>query len=83
MDADERDRVEVVVPLDDLVRDPRERPAELFLVQQDPVRRAYGRVRHSTPFRPRWTGLKGDVRGAAYADRPDGVVAAAASGFTG
>ena len=26
VDADERDLVEVVVPLDDLVRDPRERP---------------------------------------------------------
>src|SRR6202007_3070253 len=61
VDADERDRVELVVPLDDLVRDAGERPAELLLVQQDSMGRAYGRVRHATPFRPHRTGLKGDV----------------------
>ena len=36
VDADERDRVEVVVALDDLVRDPGERPADRLLVEQDP-----------------------------------------------
>src|SRR6185312_5393789 len=61
VDADERDSVEVVVALDDLVRDPGECASDLFGVQQDPVRGGRGRVRHSTPFRPRWTGLKGDV----------------------
>ena len=61
VDADERDRLEVVVALDDLVRDPGERSCDLFGVQEDPVRGGRGRVRHSTPFRPRWTGLKGDV----------------------
>jgi hypothetical protein len=59
VDADERDGLEVVVPLDDLVRDAGERPADRFLVQQDTLRPCDGRVRHTTPFRPLWTGLKG------------------------
>src|SRR5438552_15535442 len=61
VDADQRDRVEVVVALDDLVRDTGERPADALVVEQE-LRRAEnspGRVRHSTPFRPRGTGLKG------------------------
>ena len=35
------------------------RPADRLVVEQDMRCRADGRVRHSTPFRPRWTGLKG------------------------
>jgi hypothetical protein len=61
VDPDERNCVEIVVALDDLVRDPGERACDLFGVQENPVRSGRGRVRHSTPFRPRWTGLKGDV----------------------
>ena len=59
VDPDERDRVEVLVPLDDLVRDAGERPPDRLFVEQDTLRPCDGRVRHSTPFRPRWTGLKG------------------------
>ncbi len=58
VDADERDRVEVVVALDDLVGDPRERPLDRFAVQQDAPVRGYGRAMHRTPFRPLWTELK-------------------------
>ena len=58
VDADERDLVEVGVPLDDLVGDPGERPAEGVLVQER-LPGGAGRQRHSTPFRPLWTGLKG------------------------
>ena len=39
VDADERDRVEVLVALDDLVRDARERPADGLVVEQDLRRR--------------------------------------------
>ena len=35
VDADERDRLEVLVALDDLVRDARERPADGLVVEQD------------------------------------------------
>ena len=59
VDADQGDAVEVDVPLDDLVRDPGQRALDRVLVQQDRWRGRHGRVRHSTPFRPRWTGLKG------------------------
>ena len=52
VDADERDRVEVVVALDDLVRDSRERPLDGFSVQQDAAIRCHGRAMHRTPFRP-------------------------------
>src|SRR5438105_1554357 len=58
LDADERDLVEIRVPLDDLVGDPRGRPVERDLVQEH-LPRGAGRQRHSTPFRPLWTGLKG------------------------
>jgi len=61
VDANERDGLEIVVAFDDLVRDPGERSCDLFGVQQNPVRGSRGMLRHSTPFRPRWTGLKGDV----------------------
>ena len=37
VDADERDRLEVLVALDDLVRDPGKRPADRLLVEQDPL----------------------------------------------
>src|SRR5581483_6180889 len=59
VDPYECDRVEVVVVLDDLVRDAAERAGDGFGVEQDLRRRPDGMVRHSTPFRPRWTGLKG------------------------
>ena len=67
VDADEGDLAEVVVALDDLVRDPRERALEAFGVQQCLDRMAVGKVRahspvHSHPFRPLWTGLKGRAR---------------------
>ena len=39
--------------------DPGERPADGLFVEQDLRRRRNGRVRHSTPFRPHGTGLKG------------------------
>src|SRR5207237_9526162 len=58
VDADERDLVEVGVPLDDLVGDPGERPGEAVLVQEG-LPGAADRRRHATPFRPSWTGLKG------------------------
>jgi hypothetical protein len=67
VDADEREAGQVVVALDHLVRDPRERAAEALRVEQDLGRSAAGDVRahlvHSHPFRPLWTGLKG--RGAS------------------
>ena len=55
---------QVVVALDDLVRDARERAREAFGVQQSLRRCAVRDVRvHSPvtpfPFRPLWTGLKG------------------------
>ena len=61
VDADEGELGQVVVALDDLVRDARERAAEALGVQQSLRRRAVGDVRaHSvSPFRPLWTGLKG------------------------
>ncbi len=52
--------VEVGVALDQLVRDPGERPGESLGVEQQPRRRPAREVRrHRAPFRPRWTGLKG------------------------
>src|SRR5258708_37670012 len=59
VDPDERHGLEVVVALDDLVRDPGQGAPDRFLVQEDTRRRFDGRVRHPTPFRPLWTGLKG------------------------
>src|SRR5581483_5474665 len=59
VDADERDRLEVVVTLDDLVRDPRECAADGLPVEQDPPVRRNGVLLHRAPFRPRWTELKG------------------------
>src|SRR5579862_137043 len=59
VDTDERDVVEILVPFDDLVRDAAQRPRDRLGVEQKLRRRADGMVRHSTPFRPRWTGLKG------------------------
>src|SRR5437660_261606 len=54
LDADQRDACEVRIGLDDLVRDPRERPAKRFRVHQDLVRGSRRRQLHSTPFRPHW-----------------------------
>ena len=42
LDADERDPSEVGIPLDDLVRDPRERPPEGLVVEEDGSRRDLG-----------------------------------------
>ena len=61
VDADERDGVEVVVALDDLVRDPRERALDRLAVEQDPPVRRHGMLMHRTPFRPLWTELKGST----------------------
>ena len=64
LDADERDAAEILVPLDELVRDPRERTCDRVLVEQFFGRpSAFGGGtgdvrRHRAPFRPRWTGLK-------------------------
>ncbi len=70
LDADERDLVELRVRLDDLVGDAGKRPRQRFRVEQDLPRRFGGVRRHSTPFRPRWTGLKGSC-GCNTSD-PDG-----------
>src|SRR5262249_10524565 len=59
VDPDEGDRGEIVVPLDDLVGDARERTLDRFAVQQDSSVRSYGMGIHRTPSRPRWTELKG------------------------
>src|SRR5919109_1271344 len=69
LDADEGDTGEVGIPLDDLVRDARERAAERFRVHQDRVRGGRRRQLHSTPFRPHWTGLKGFGRAGLYSVR--------------
>jgi hypothetical protein len=58
VDPDERGGAEVVVPLDDLVRDARERALDACGIEQDPAGRD-GMLLHRTPFRPRWTELKG------------------------
>ena len=58
VDPDERDRVEILVALDDLVGDPRERAPDAFTVEQDPSGR-HGMLLHRTPFRPLWAELKG------------------------
>jgi len=79
LDADERDGLEIVVAFDDLVRDPRQRPADRLVVEQEVRRRSDGRVRHSTPFRPRWTGLKGrcGAHGTWFAGRTEPVPSSA------
>ena len=46
VDADERDGVEVVVALDDLVRDPRERPLDRFAVEQQAPVGGHGMLLH-------------------------------------
>ena len=85
VDPDERDRVEVLVALDDLVGDARERPLDRFAVQQDPPVRGDGMAIHRTPFRPLWTELKGSCERSAYAaesstgSRRDARVAATTS----
>jgi hypothetical protein len=54
LDADERDTLEFVVPLDDLVRDAPERFRDRLRIEQDGRGRAIGDVRgHRSPFRPR------------------------------
>ena len=80
VDADERDLVEVVVPLDDLVRDAGERPVDRLGVEQDlPGRHARlaqgaGRVgalrackRHSNSFPASLDRLKGSAVGHSSA----------------
>jgi len=59
LDAHERHAGEVGVRLDHFVRDSRERAREAVSVQQDLLGGNRRRQRHSTPFRPHWTGLKG------------------------
>jgi aminopeptidase len=75
VDPDERNPVELGVPLDDLVRDPGERPLDGLFVEENGfalgVRHAHAcrrtRARAGsvirTPFRPHGTGLKGFVVG--------------------
>ena len=65
VDADERDRAEVLVPLDDLVGDARERALDAFGVEQDPSGR-HGMLLHRTPFRPLRAELKGRCGAALY-----------------
>src|SRR5919106_2473764 len=86
VDADERHPLEVVVALDDLVGDPRQRPLDRVGVEE-PLPRclhcAHVRVRGlagmrpgdfiRTPFRPRWTGLKGHDSAASLPEAPDGA----------
>ena len=57
VDADERDGLDVLVPLDHLVGDARKRPLDALGVEQDASGR-HGMLLHRTPFRPRWTDLK-------------------------
>src|SRR4051812_38080323 len=59
VDADESDRLEIVVTLDHLMGDPRECAADGFSVEQNAPGRRYGMLLHRAPFRPRWTELKG------------------------
>src|SRR4029453_680395 len=60
LDPDERDLVELRVALDDLVGDSRKGSPQPVSVEEDLA--LFGRVgTHPTPFRPRWTGLKGFV----------------------
>ena len=61
VDPDERDGVEVLVALDDLVRDPREcaRRWRRRRAEPGPESAASGMLMHRSPFRPRWTELKG------------------------
>ena len=73
VDPDERDRLEIVVSLDDLVRDPGERPSR-------PVRRPAGpgapcsrQGETFDSFPASLDRVKGGRAGAAYADRPDGA----------
>ena len=62
LDPDERELVELRIALDDLVGDSRKGPRQPVGVEEAlPLGRGV-RV-HPTPFRPRWTGLKGLVRG--------------------
>src|SRR5215208_1184507 len=61
LDAHERHAGEVGVRLDHFVRDSRERAREAVSVQQDLLGGNRRRQRHSTPFRPHWTGLKGSA----------------------
>ena len=60
LDPDEREVVELRVALDDLVGDSRKgSPQPIGVEEALPL---FGGVRvHPTPFRPRWTGLKGFV----------------------
>jgi hypothetical protein len=62
LDPDERDVVEVGVALDDLVGDSRKGPLQPVGVEERFPLSGGVRV-HPTPFRPRWTGLKGCVLG--------------------
>src|SRR5205085_555767 len=65
VDADEREPLEVGVALDQLVRDPLERPRQRICVEEHALFGARGRelARHPAPFRPRGTELKGVVPG--------------------
>src|SRR3990172_11996895 len=57
VDANERKRLELVVALDQLVRDAGERTRDGLGVEQRLRCRAAGEMRlHRAPFRPRWTG---------------------------
>ena len=68
VNPDQREPAEVVVALDDLVRDPRERALEAFGVQQVLTAVRSGEcVLIPLPFRPLWTGLKG--RAGSYRAR--------------
>ena len=59
VDPDEGDVAEIVVALDDLVRDPRERALEAFGVQQCLDRRRSGRCVLIPLFTPILSGLSG------------------------
>ena len=86
LDPDERDAGEVRIRLDDLVRDPRQRPPERVGIEEDGSRREppprsrrrqgrrfAGRQIHTTPSRPHWTGLKGFGSGGTLNALPDGA----------
>jgi hypothetical protein len=56
LDADERDPREVGVGLDDLVCDPRERPAKAFVVEEEGSRRRLHRAHDAGGAEGMWAG---------------------------
>ena len=77
LDADECDLLEVGVSLDDLVRDPRQRPRDRICIEEDlpgSLHRGVGVQRHSgDSFPASLDRVKGVRVRATLSGRPDGV----------